>query len=625
MNNNNIGGHTMPASKKTTKKSTASKSGNANGYVFQPFGAKSVALIYKFNLQSEDSYKKLITSFERITSLPDTDPRKENLIDLWETEFNRIFVEFWESHSGKAVKKKTGVEGWKDRLDVKDVAQTPDQKRQDLLSRLTPGFNTNGRTTKEEILQRAGYQERTDTASFNFLAEGKTGQNLRDLESLLDVAEENGLAQPESLLNNATDARPSQPSPFSTDGLNYDEDGYLISDDREHVKPDPALASFVGTETKAPVREEVAKPVETPVFATEQQKDFVVDEGMTREQFNVTNQINPTSEEAVIGEKNPIQQPDDAFVPFDLETGTFDESAAKQIHDERLEKGTTTADLVSRMVYTKADEMIDPSKRNIVSKEGFEIFKEKATGTVSHYEKDSGESKPYHEIKPIGDYQVSYDHNKRPSYADMIEANEREEVAMDELQEKIEFLRDLRNERRHRINMMKIERANSFLIARTKRLAELRDNKRVKRRDDLNLRAIEKADKLRRAQERQKIVQLMKERQMKRSEERRVASILKLERERRFERDAKYRSDVAALDAQIRHEQELIKRTELKMKAYFAKNHDDVDFDKSLNEARKVSKYVVNAKKAEKMLRFEERKRSDRIEKISKKFNKNVK
>jgi hypothetical protein len=43
MNNNNIGGHTMPASKKTTKKSTASKSGNANGYVFQPFGAKSVA------------------------------------------------------------------------------------------------------------------------------------------------------------------------------------------------------------------------------------------------------------------------------------------------------------------------------------------------------------------------------------------------------------------------------------------------------------------------------------------------------------------------------------------------------------------------------------------------------
>jgi hypothetical protein len=291
--------------------------------------------------------------------------------------------------------------------------------------------------------------------------------------------------------------------------------------------------------------------------------------------------------------KNPIQQPDDAFVPFDLETGTFDESAAKQIHDERLEKGTTTADLVSRMVYTKADEMIDPSKRNIVSKEGFEIFKEKATGTVSHYEKDSGESKPYHEIKPIGDYQVSYDHNKRPSYADMIEANEREEVVMDEL--------------------------------RTKRLAELRDNKRVKRRDDLNLRAIEKADKLRRAQERQKIVQLMKERQMKRSEERRVASILKLERERRFERDAKYRSDVAALDAQIRHEQELIKRTELKMKAYFAKNHDDVDFDKSLNEARKVSKYVVNAKKAEKMLRFEEKKRSDRIEKISKKFNKNVK
>jgi hypothetical protein len=33
------------------------------------------------------------------------------------------------------------------------VAQTPDQKRQDLLSRLTPGFNTNGRTTKEEFFK----------------------------------------------------------------------------------------------------------------------------------------------------------------------------------------------------------------------------------------------------------------------------------------------------------------------------------------------------------------------------------------------------------------------------------------------------------------------------------------
>jgi hypothetical protein len=84
---------------------------------------------------------------------------KKNLIDLWENRVQTVFSLSSENLiQEKRLRKKTGVEGWKDRLDVKDVAQTPDQKRQDLLSRLTPGFNTNGRTTKEEILQRAGYQ-----------------------------------------------------------------------------------------------------------------------------------------------------------------------------------------------------------------------------------------------------------------------------------------------------------------------------------------------------------------------------------------------------------------------------------------------------------------------------------
>jgi hypothetical protein len=600
----------MPASKTTTKRSTSAKN-SSNGYVFQPFGAKSVALIYKFNLQSEESYKKLITSFERITSLPDSDPRKENLIELWETEFNRIFKEFWETHSGKAMAaKKTGVEGWKDRLDVKDVAQTPDQKRQDLLGRLTPGFNTDSRKAKEEILQRAGYQEKTASTSFNFLAEGRTGQNLRDLENLLDAAEENGMASPESLLANSGPA--AQPAPFSAQGMNYDEDGYLITDNREHAVPDPTLASFVGSDTTS---------------TQEIDNNFVADESMTREQFNIANQINSSAESPLeVAGTNPIQQPDDAFIPFDLETGTFEENSAREIQQQRVASGQRRTEEVSRMVYTKSDEMIDPAKRNIVSKEGFEVYKPEFgadTSRVTATEASSG--KPYHELKPVGDYGVTYDHSKRPSYSDMIEANQHEDVVLDELQEKIEFLRDLRNERRHRINMMKIERANSYLISRTKRLSELRERKRIKKRDDLNLRAIEKADKLRRAQERQKIVQLMRERQLKRSEESRVASLLKLERERRLEKDAKYRSDIASLDAQIRHEQEMIKRTELKMKAYFAKNHDDVEFDKSLNNARTVSKYVVSAEKAEKMLKLEQKKRNDRIEKISKKFNKNVK
>ncbi|KAJ3616766.1 hypothetical protein Zmor_009038, partial [Zophobas morio] len=168
------------------------------------------------------------------------------------------------------------------------------------------------------------------------------------------------MASPESLLTN--NERVSQPQPFSAQGMNYDEDGYLISDSRDHAKPDPNLASFVGdTSFTNDSLESLKVEIEEPISST---NNFVADESMTREQFNIANQINSTPDSPLeVGSTNPIQQPDDAFVPFDLETGVFEEESAKQIHKERVASGRAQADMVSKMVYTKADEMIDPAKR----------------------------------------------------------------------------------------------------------------------------------------------------------------------------------------------------------------------------------------------------------------------
>lgn len=620
------------------KRVTGNATQKNDSYVFQPFGAKSVALIYKYNLQSEENYKKLISSYERITSLPDSDPRKENLVDLWETEFNRIFEEFFESHAGKSKNKKSGVEGWKDRLDVREVSTSPDAKRKDLLGRLTPGVNSEGRKTKQEILERAGYQDKVETGTFNFTAEGKTGQNLREIESLLDVAEDMGLAEPTSFLSNGVEdnnefidgEERNENSLFKAISKNevdtkFDENGYLIDDERIKAMPDPELASFVGSDVTN--QEITAKTVEN------NEKNIVVsNEYISREQFNIQNRINSDPNgEGVVGSKSPFDQPDDAFVPFDLETGTFDVDKAKEIYNQRKQTGTIDSQYVrsTNIVYTQADELIDVDKRNIVSKEGFEIYKPENESTsisfIKNNESNEDLQKPYHEIKRVGNYDIKVDVDKRPTFKEILEENDREEQYMDELAQKLDYLRSIRKERRHRINMMKIERANSFIIARASKLKDIRERKRIKRREDLNLKAIEKADKLRRAQERQKIIELMKERQIKRSEEKRLATILRLERERRLEKDASYRSEVAAIDAQIRHEQELIKRTELRMKAYYAKNHEVDEFDDSLAISKKAIGFDKNLKKAEKVLALEEKNKEARIEKLSKKFNQNVK
>ncbi|QHX36555.1 hypothetical protein SBIUS_v1c03020 [Spiroplasma sp. BIUS-1] len=627
----------MAAAKTTTKKTTTTGTKTINGkpgaseYVNQKFGPKALALINKYNLQTDESYKKLISSFERIDSLPKNDPRKPNLVDLWEGEFNRIFKHFWENYAVGQKRKDNGVSGWKERLDVKPTAMSPDQKRKDLMTKLSPGVVSSNRNTKEEILSRAGYVSQVKTEQFNFTAVPRTGQNIYEIENLLSAAEEKGMGEPESILQNgfgvAQKVEVIEETPTTkakAEKISIDEETELMT---SQAIPDPNLLEFINegkVSSEDSVSENKSSKEENKNNKTEKNEEplgYVARENMSREEFNRANNI--------YFDESQLNEEDDNFAALELGTEFF------QQHLTEDSIGNSNVEInegLARREYNEKDETVAPEKRNILSKEGFEINlnpdKTDLSGKIVYESKNSSssKSKPYHEENPVGYYPMNYDAAKRPAMHDLMAAHQREGKALDEMTQKIEFLRELRNDRRHRINMMKIERANSYIVARARRLAEARELKRLKKREEFNLKAIEKAERLRRLQERQKLIELMKERQLKRNEEKRVATVLRLERERRLERDAKYRTEIASIDAQIRHEQEMIKRTELKMKAYFTKVHDDQLFDKSLKIAKTTTpNYKSIEQKAEMIQQLEEQKRKDRVEKISRKFIKNIK
>ncbi|ARU91954.1 hypothetical protein SCLARK_001431 [Spiroplasma clarkii] len=580
--------------KATTVTKNSSESTSEKGYVWQHFTPKSLALVHKYNLQNDENYKKLLSSYDRIESLPDSDSRKINLVELWEVEFNRLFKHFWKNYSSESKKIDKGISGWKDRLDVRQEPTTPDAKRQVFMSRLSTSQSSN-RNTREEILNRAGYKTDIDVEQFNFTAQPKTGKNIMEIENLLNDAESNGLGMPESILSNKA-------STDTSSTLRYNEVPETDNLTSSPV-PDPSLEDFVN-DTDSFVREAATLTDTTPKHG------FVIDEDMTREEFNTVNNID--FDEAEI-EQVPTSELAEPEVTLGID---FFQSALNP--EAQTTEYQYVNSPINKYMY-EGDLGIDPSKRNIHSKEGFEITtnpdKMPAVGQAFESEVSVG-SKPYHEIKPIGNYQVSVDLSKRPAMQEILDNNQQEIKTLDEMTEKIEFLRELRNERRHRITMMKLERSNSYIVARARRMAEARELNRAKKREDINLKAIEKADRLRRLHERQRLIELMKERQIKRAEEKRVASVLRLERQRRFERDAKYRSEIASIDAQIRHEQEMIKRTELKMKAYFTKANDDRVFDESLVAAKKTYKFIELEKRAETVAKIENEKRKNRIEKL---------
>ncbi|AUB31437.1 hypothetical protein [Spiroplasma floricola] len=631
----------MAAAKKNTtgKETINNKKPATSEYKNQKFGPKALALINKYNLQTDDNYKKLISSYERINLLPKNDPRRPNLVSLWEGEFNRIFKNFWNNFANGQKKQDVGVAGWKDRLNIRTVAMSPDEKRKDLLLKLSPGVISTNRNTKEDILSRAGYVNQNRTDQFNFTAVSKSGQNIYEIENLLSsTVEEKTISQPTSILQNAFTVPPkkeiieeeiSNSASISTPFV--DEETEIMT---SKVVPDPNLLEFINegkasskisTEEIKNLKLEEQQKEEKSLNLKNDSKDdsmeeYVARENMTREEFNRENNIQ-------IDEKQ-IEMENQNLAPIELGSDFFEKHLVQNLNSKKYTKADK---VLAKREYTIKDEGIDPEKRNILSKEGFEINidedKTDLSGNRSYeYKNNVSRSKPYHEENPIGYYPMTYDLTKRPIMQELIDSHEREGQVFDEMKEKIEFLRELRNERRHRINMMKIERANSYIVVRARRLAEARELRRLKRREDFNLKSMEKAERLRRLQERQKLIELMKERQLKRSEEKRVAAVLKLERERRLERDAKYRTEIASIDAQIRYEQEMIKRTELKMKAYFTKVHDDELFDKSLKVAKSTTpNYKSIEDKAEIIHQLEEKKRKERVEKITKKFIKNIK
>ncbi|WP_342275080.1 hypothetical protein [Spiroplasma endosymbiont of Cantharis lateralis] len=619
----------------TRTKTVIVKKPGSNEYLYQKFGPKALALINKYNLQIDESYKKLISSYERINSLPKNDPRRPNLIDLWEGEFNRIFKHFWENFAnGQNSTNERAISGWKDRLDVKPVSVLPDEKRKDLISRLSPTASSfkGSKTTKEEILSRAGYSNQIKAEKFNFTATAKTGQSLFEIENLLSAAEEKGVGEPESILKNSFAALQSSENEVASTKsvIRIDEETELMT---SSAVPDPNLLDFIndGNVSNNLIKEENVNVAdqeltkETKISESESQENnsesigYIARENMSREDFNKTNNIE-------VQESNLVKE-DENLAALELGTEFFQKHLTEEFD---INTNIYVTDKMGKIEYSIKDEMIIPEKRNILSKEGFEINlnPEKTNLLITNNERTEKkeQSKPYHEERPVGYYPINYDAAKRPMIHDLIASNERESLALDEMTHKVEYLRQLRNDRRHRVNMMKIERANSYIVTRARRLAESRELRRLKRREDVNLKAIEKAERLRRLHERQKLIELMKERQLKRTEEKRVASVLRLERERRYERDAKYRAEIATIDAQIRQEQELIKGTELKMKAYFTKVNDNEMFDESLKVAKEiVPNYKAIQQKAETIQQLEEQKRKDRVEKISRKFIKNIK
>ncbi|WP_338970664.1 hypothetical protein [Spiroplasma endosymbiont of Labia minor] len=577
--------------------------------VYEPlyFNDATIEIIKAYNLQGEENYKSLMVQFERINLLSDEDTRKVNLIQMWEEEFNRIFKDFWEQNISMSRVRKTNksqIDGWKDRLNIKEVATNPDDLRKTLIGKLN-SVNAFGqkRNNKEDIMKRAGYRNIADNRDFNYQVPGKSGTSAK-IESMLDAAETSGVGPLNSMLSNTLEeTRDYKNTPGFSFGSGIEGvvnlDGSLYRDetlsDFTFAKQDSTFDEIDGDNIYDDINENDEK---------QELSDEDIDQLANDKQFNYNESVQGFAAEPS---------------SFDINSPVFGNTM------NAMSNGSNPNYMALSM---PADTAIDPNKRNILEKNGFHYFdreKDYSRGGYSPFETTEEPSKPYHEIKPVGNYGMTFEYSKRPSMEDLLESEKNKTELIDEMTEKMEFLRDLRNERRHRISLMKIERANSFIVTRSRRLTEIRQQRRQKHVGNDQLKLIERNERIRRLNERQKLIQLMKERQIKKAEERRVASLLRIERERRLQREAKYRNQVSSLDAQIRHEQEVIKRAELKMKTYFTKNWDAKYFDESLKLARQTSKYVVTNSRIKRMQDLEDVKRANRIEKLSRKFIKNQK
>gem|GEM_PF-4989327 len=477
--------------------------------------------------------------------------------------------------------------------------------------------NSNRRT---EILNRTGYKSLVDNDKFNFIAEAKTGKNLQNIEKILSQPLHEEAVMPSSILSDQIHTQNIVENKLDNTITNVNDSNpdlvNFINDDSKFMEELKKFTIKINDQTK---ETEEADHTVTEIFSQNDVKAITKEEAFRENETN--NQSNLNDNEFESFTQNDIMKKDES----ELEINFFQ----SKMNTKNFEYDNKNSNIFDIQTSDSSDDGIDPKKRNILSKDGFEQHLDNDNQIIIRNEEnfnlDGNSSIPYHELHPVGNYQMYYDYNKRPSMKELLENNIREEKNIDEISEKVEFLRDLRNVRRHRVTMMRLERSNSYIIARSRRMSEARELKRFKLREEITIKTIEKADKLRRTQERHRLIELMRERQMKRTEEKRIASTLRLERQRHIERDAMYKSEIATIDSKIKHEQELIKHIEIKTKAYFTKINDERLFEQSLLKAKATPKYVALEEKAKKIEDLEENKRKNRIEKISRKFIKNIK
>ncbi|AHI53712.1 hypothetical protein SSABA_v1c03000 [Spiroplasma sabaudiense Ar-1343] len=578
------------------------------------FSQNSVDWIYEEKLDSDVNFQKLIKFFDRIMQLEESDPRRESLVSMWVEEINKLYNKHVQnlSNLGKSSKgnikksepinqNKSNIDGWKERLNIKDRSSSTESMREQLMRKLNSSELLSGRDTKEDIMYRAGQTGERKEVKLSYIAKGRNAveEGINEIDNILyDIENTAEFEGPGSILNNSIKAERDYSSAvgFTVD---LDEVAREKAEDEFNFDGDSANPSEVEITGDVKEFEEIDfSQIKSPV-------------SKTIDGLDLTNAIDINYETIEFNEEE---------IPEPIFTKTSDPTLQEIRYQENefdIEKREEE--------YSK----INPEKRNILDKSDFAFFDRDKDATIDKsfnaFQHDFDHQKPFHEIKPVGSYGMIYDSAKQPSMHNLINEYKKDNEVMDEMNDKIEFLRDLRNERKHRVNLMHIERNNSYIVARANRLRENREKNRLKQQEAINLKALERQERLRRLQERQKLIQLMKERQMKRSEEKRVASILQLERERRLAKNAKYRDEIASIDAQIRHEQEMIKNTELKMKSYFTKTSDPKLFDESLKIAREFSKYAVSDEKIIALQKMEEDKRQKRIERLSKKFTKNKK
>ncbi|WP_338972921.1 hypothetical protein [Spiroplasma endosymbiont of Panorpa germanica] len=570
------------------------------------FSQESLNWIYEENLENDANFQKLIKLYERIILLEESDPRKNNLIEMWESEINKLYKkEISNKEAIKNTKKddnskqnKSNIDGWKDRLNIQTRSSSPDSLREQLMKKLNSSELLAGRDTREDILIRAGLPDNRKELRMDYVAKGKNSieTGISEIDNILDdIDQTNEVKVPDSILKNDIIETRDYSSAV----------GFTFDMDENSANPNSSF-NFDGESNNYEDLEIRQKTMEMNKDIT-LENDYDVSKTLTNE-LDLSNAIDINYE--------TIELKEDKVSIFDK----ISDPKLKEIQEKQKE-----IDMERREEeYSK----INLDKRNIIDKKDFTFFDKNEV--LDRYElgnnsKNAEMAKPFHEIRPVGNYGIIYDVSKQPSMQNLINEYKKDNEIVDEMNDKIEFLRDLQNERKHRVNLMHVERNNSFIVARSNRLREKREARRLKEQEVINLKALERQERLRRLQERQKLIQLMKERQMKRSEEKRVSSILQMERERRLVKNNKYREEIAAIDAQIRFEQESIKNAELKLKTYFTKNSDAKLFDDSMKIAREFSKYSVNEEKIAALQKFEDEKRQKRIERLSKKFVKNKK